>query len=208
MVERNLSLPYQFVCFTENTTGLNKNIRVEPLPVIPVTGWWFKPYFFNPELPLKGTVLFLDLDLIVFNNIDCLFTHKPGEFLIIKDFNRKFIRNYDRFNSSVFRLETGMHKSVYRDFIKDIDTCTKKFKGDQDWMYHKISSNYSFWPDAWIQSYKWEMRQREDLVRQSGKFNFKTVAQPTVDKDTKIAVFHGEPNPHECKDPWCETHWR
>ena len=208
MVERNLTLPYEFVCFTENSKDIDKNIRIENLPVLPVTGWWYKPLFFNPNLALKGNILFLDLDLIIFKNIDVLFTHKPNQFLISRDFNRKFIKNYDRFNSSVFRLSTGMHPKVYTDFIANTDAVTKKFRGDQDWMYHAIPNNYSLWPDDWIQSYKWEMRNRSDLTRFSnGKLNFKTVAEPTALADTKIAVFHGDPNPHDCKDPWCETHW-
>lgn len=208
MVERNLSLPYKFVCFTENKQGLDKDIQIENLPLLPTTGWWFKTYFFSPEFPLNGTILFLDLDLIIFKNIDCLFTYKPKEFVILRDFNRKFIRGYNKFNSSVFRLETGMHSQVYTDFARDPKSHAIRYRGDQDWIYHKITNNYNFWPDDWIQSYKWEMRDRSELVRGAdGKFNFKYTKEPQILKDTKIAVFHGDPNPHNCKDPWCETHW-
>jgi hypothetical protein len=209
MVERNLTLPYEFVCFTDDSTGIDKDVRIESLPPILVKGWWFKPYFFNPELILKGTILFLDLDLVVFENIDCLFTYKPKEFLIIRDFNRKFIKNYDRFNSSVFRLEVGSHSHVYTNFVSNPNSVMGRFRGDQDWLYYSIKNNYNYWPDEWIQSYKWEMRSKSDLTRlSSGKLNFKARGEPIVNKNTKIAVFHGDPNPHECKDHWCERHWR
>jgi hypothetical protein len=30
---------------------------------------------FAPEMPLKGNILFFDLDVVIFDNIDPLFTH-------------------------------------------------------------------------------------------------------------------------------------
>ena len=48
MVKRNLTITYEFVCFTENSKGIDPHIRIEPLPGLPVTGWWFKPMFFKP----------------------------------------------------------------------------------------------------------------------------------------------------------------
>ena len=117
MVKRNLTLDHEFVCFTEDATGIDPAIRIEPIPLISgVTGWWYKPMFFNPRLPLRGTLLFFDLDVVIFKNIDYLFTYKPGEFCIIRDFNRFVIKNYDKFNSSIFRLETtqNMHSNVYK----------------------------------------------------------------------------------------------
>jgi hypothetical protein len=209
MVERNLTLPYEFVCFTENTQGIDSNIRCEPLPNLPIQGWWYKPLFFNPNLQLNGTILFLDLDLVIFKNIDCLFEFQTKQFCIIRDFNRASIRNFDRMNSSVFRLETGQHRSVYEDFIKEPAHSSRRFHGDQDWMYHKIKNNFVFWPDDWIQSYKWEMRGRPMMVKDphTGKRNFKDIGEPKILNDTRIAVFHGEPNPQDCKDPWVIKHW-
>lgn len=210
MVERNLTLSYEFVCFTEDTTGISNNIRCEPLPTLPVNGWWFKPMFFDPEFLLEGTVLFLDLDLVIFDNIDKLFTYNSEKFCIIRDFNRASIRNFSRMNSSVFRLETGQHRSVYENFIKEPSQISRRFSGDQDWIFNQIKTNFMFWPDEWIQSYKWEMRGRPLMTRDSvtGKRNFKEQGDPKILTDTSIAVFHGEPNPHNCKDPWVIKNWQ
>ena len=43
---------------------------------------------FGPDFPLKGNILFFDLDVVIHNNIDPLFTHNPSRFMIIRDFNR------------------------------------------------------------------------------------------------------------------------
>ena len=210
MVKRNLTLDYEFVCFTENPEGLDPAIRVEPLPVsLEIQGWWYKPFFFNPKLVINGTILFLDLDIIVFRNIDHLFTYKPGEFLIIRDFNRFQIKNYNKFNSSVFRLETGNHSNVYTNFIKEAKNIIRKYHGDQDWIRASISSGFEFWPDEWIQSYKWEMRGRPKMNAASrGMKDFLVPGDPKILNETSIAVFHGDPNPHMCKDPWVVDNWR
>jgi hypothetical protein len=210
MVERNLTVPHEFVCFTEDTTGIDKAITIKPLTLLSgVEGWWYKPLFFNPNLGLEGTILFLDLDLIIFRNIDNLFTYKPNEFCIIRDFNRHNYKNYDKFNSSVFRLNTGQHSQVYSDFIKDTRAITSMLQGDQDWIRNSIKNKFQYWPNEWIQSYKWEMRDRPLIIRTAdGKRNFQTPGEPKIKLETSIAVFHGEPNPHDCIDPWCKENWK
>jgi hypothetical protein len=209
MVERNLTLPYTFVCFTDDKTGIDKKIHCESLPDLPVNGWWYKPVFFDPNFILKGTILFLDLDLIVFRNIDCLFNHNPNKFCIIRDFNRSKIKNYSRINSSVFRIETGSNSNVYTDFVKNPKSVSSRFHGDQEWIYHQSQGRFKYWPEDWIQSYKWEMRGRPEMTRdlQTGKRNFKELGEPRILNDTRIAVFHGEPNPQDCKDPWVIQNW-
>ena len=208
MVSRNLTIPFEFVCFTDNSSGIDKGIRVEPLPKIPAIGWWYKPYFLSAELPIHGTLLFLDLDVIVFKNIDNLFSYKPGKFCIIRDFNRFIRPGWNRMNSSVFRTETGMHDSHWQNFKRNVALETKRNRGDQDWMFRHITG-HEFWPDEWIQSYKWEMRDRNDLTKMpNGKRNFNHIGIPRIKNETNIAVFHGEPNPAECMDPWVVDNWQ
>jgi len=209
MVKRNLTIPFEFVCFTEDSTDINPDVIIKDLPLNPnLTGWWYKPLFFNPNLGLNGTILFLDLDMIIFKNIDMLFTHLPGKFLIIRDFNRHIIKNYNKFNSSIFRLNTGQHRQVYQNFIKDINTAVRRYHGDQDWIRANIQTDYSFWPDEWIQSYKWEMRGKPKFNNEPrGQRDFEVNGDPTIKEETAIAVFHGDPNPHNCKDKWVIDNW-
>ena len=59
MVERNLTVPHEFVCYTEDPTGIDPGITVKKLTLMSgIQGWWYKPMFFNPNLELKGTILF------------------------------------------------------------------------------------------------------------------------------------------------------
>jgi len=208
MVQRHLTVNYEFICFTDDTKGLNPKIKTFKLPVLPVSGWWYKPWFLSDELPIKGTALFFDLDLVIFSNIDKLFTYKPeSKFVIIRDFNRHVRKNWDRMNSSVFRLEIGSQTKAYQEFRNNITLISKRFHGDQDFMY-KYITKFDFWPDEWIQSYKWEMRGRNELGIVNGKRNFKTIGVPVVQQQTSVAVFHGDPNPADCTDQWVVDNWR
>jgi len=210
-VKRNLTVPFEFVCFTEDVTDINPDIRIEPIPLISgVQGWWYKPMFFNPKLGLNGTILFFDLDVVVFRNIDHFFIYEPNKFCIIRDFNRHVIRNYNKFNSSIFRLNTGQHSKVYNDFIKSPNIPIRRYHGDQDWIRATIKDGeYVYWPDDWIQSYKWEMRGRPKYDNKPrGQRDFAVNADPVIKDDTSVAVFHGDPNPHNCKDPWVIDNWK
>jgi len=209
MVQRNLTINHEFICFTEQPANLVPGIRVIDLELMPgIEGWWYKPMFFNPNLGLDGVILFLDLDMIIFENINKLFSYKPNEFIIIQDFNRHVVRNYDKFNSSIFRLNTGQHAQVYHDYMADKNNISRRFQGDQDWIRHSIKDKYHYWPVDWIQSYKWEMRGKPQMTGgPRGARDFVTKGDPKILDETCIAVFHGDPNPHYCKDDWVQKNW-
>jgi len=209
MVARNmLKDDYQFVCMTENSSGLDDDVRVLPLHLDHrLKGWWYKPYFFNSNFELQGTMLYLDLDVVICSSLDKFFDYEPSKFCIIRDFNRHMRPDWDRMNSSVMRITNGQHADVYDDFIRNPHGA-RRFHGDQDWIYSKVKSDFAFWPDEWVQSYKWEMRGKPDMIRVNGKRNFKEIGEPKVLSETSIAVFHGDPNPADCKDPWVVDKWK
>jgi len=94
--------------------------------------------------------------------------------------------------------------------MKEPTKISRRFLGDQDWIYHTVKKNFEYWPEEWIQSYKWEMRKRPrlDTSQPKGERDFVVNDNPVIHNDTKIAVFHGDPNPHNCKDPWVQQNWR
>ena len=81
MVKRHTKVPYQFHCITDDATGLDPAVNVIKLPKSPIIKtWWSKLWMFSPKMPLQGNILFFDLDVVIFDNIDSLFTHNPGKF--------------------------------------------------------------------------------------------------------------------------------
>ena len=69
MVKRHTTVNFKFACMTEDAQGLDKDIIVIPLPS-GLPGWWNKPYMYSNDLPIKGTILYMDLDVVIANNID------------------------------------------------------------------------------------------------------------------------------------------
>lgn len=206
MTTRHMTVPHGFACITEDPTGLHPDIRVIPTPKGKVSGWWYKPWVFSKDIPLEGTLLFMDLDIVVIGNIDNLWTHFPGKFAIIKDFNRSLVKGWEKFNSSIFRLEKGQLPHVWENLAADWKHTTR-MHGDQDWIYMQIKKDFVFWPDEWIQSYKWEIRNRNDIVRVNNKRGFKDIANPVIRPETTILVFHGDPKPNEVQDPVVVQNW-
>ena len=206
MTTRHSSVPFKFACITENADGLDPNITVIPIPKYSVSGWWYKPWVFSSELPINGTILLLDLDIVVIKNIDSLWDFQPGKFCIIRDFNRSMIKDWNKFNSSVFRFEKGHHNYVWDNLVKDLSQ-TKRMHGDQDWIFSQIKTGFVFWPTEWIQSYKWEVRDRTDLIKVGNQRRFKERASPVINGSTNILVFHGDPKPSEVEDLIVVQNW-
>ena len=45
MISRNITLPFQLICFTDNAEGIRNEVKIEPIPIIelpdgiPERGW-------------------------------------------------------------------------------------------------------------------------------------------------------------------------
>lgn len=208
MCKRNSTIPFKFICMTDNDKGLDPNILTKPLPNLKLYGWWLKPYVFCKDNNFESEVLFLDLDLVIHNNFDKLWEYSPGSFCIIRDFTRKINPKWQKYNSSVFRFRPKDYYWIWEDFFTSNKKIVSKHHGDQDYLYSLLQSRVSLWPDEWIQSYKWEMRDRNDVKLINGRRNFVNIKDPTLIHDNCIAVFHGEPNPHDVKDPWVIENWK
>jgi hypothetical protein len=201
-------VPFEFHCLTEDPQGLDAEIKTISLPSHPgIKTWWSKLYMFSTELPIKGTILYFDLDVIVFNNIDRLFSHNKGQFMIIRDFNRCRVSDWKLSNSSVMRWEAGKLDYLWREFAANPVSVMRSNHGDQDWITKRAHNDIVHWPDEWIRSYKWEMIPRNS--RPITKGNKKVFEhKPSIQHDNMVAVFHGEPKPSNCGDPFVIDNWR
>jgi hypothetical protein len=79
--------------------------------------------------------------------------------------------------------------------------------GDQDWLYDQIKDGFDFWPDEWCQSYKWEVRERNDVIGIGRDRKFASIIEPKIKDATSILVFHGDPKPQQVKDPIIVKNW-
>tara|TARA_A100001011_G_scaffold367054_1_gene420145 strand:- start:376 stop:1059 length:684 start_codon:yes stop_codon:yes gene_type:complete len=208
MVARHTTVAYKFSCLTDDATDLDPEINVIKLPKDPwIKTWWSKLWMFAPEMPLEGNILYFDLDVVIFDNIDELFTFQ-GKFNIIRDFNRCRIKDWKLSNSSCMKWQTGTMNYLWTEFKDRWHTVMQQNHGDQDWITKKATKDISWFPDEWIRSYKWEMIGLKDtkLLTKDGKKFFRKPVD--ISPGNKVAVFHGLPNPNECADRFVVDNWK
>jgi hypothetical protein len=219
MVRRNLDRPLRFVCFTDDPAGLHGDIECLPLPDV---GWtegvdvhgWRKVGLFSERLgDLKGTALFLDLDVVVTGPIDDFFEY-PGEVVAIRDY-RVFRIKGDYFvgNTSVLRFPVGRHPEALELFKRDFPGIRRRVSNEQEYLSHYFQERgmLTHWPKAWCPSFK------AHCVRRWPLSYFRT---PRLPEGARIVIFHGRPNPAEAIEgaggkwyrgirptPWVSDYW-
>lgn len=208
MVSRNLTIKYEFVCLTDDPTPI-KNVRLIVQKNAGYSrGWWHKLHMFDPYLPILGRILYFDLDVVICNNIDKLAKYEIDKFVGIRDFNRKFHPNWNSLNSSILAWNHRSQRSIWEKF-KENPATAMRLHGDQDWIWRLSKDNIVFFPDEWIQSYKWEIRKRDELTMIKGKRNFKNWNNNLIISPAcSVAVFHGDPNPSDIKDKFVLDNWQ
>ena len=192
MVARNLSLPFRFVCFTEDATGIRPEVEIQPLPELdlpeglPERGWRKLTVFAREFGGLSGPTLFLDLDIVIVANIDAFFTH-PGDFLIAHDKHRPARQEG---NSSVFRFEAGQHPEILDYFIANFSRIRQEVRHEQAYLSREMrkQGKLAFWPDEWVPSFKY--RCAPNWIQSWFK-------APAIPAHARIILFHGLPNPPE-----------
>jgi len=208
MVSRHLTVPYEFVCLTDDQHTIS-GVR----SIVQKNGgygrqWWHKLHMFDQNLPVSGRILYLDLDVIIHASINKLVLDPGNRFYGIRDFNRKFYANWRNLNSSVMSWVHGSQHDLYLKFKESVLGATR-MHGDQDFIWKYGRDRITFWPDSWIQSYKWEIRRREELISRDGRRGFKHIRNDiAVDSDCSVAVFHGSPNPADVQDKFVVDNWR
>lgn len=208
MVQRHLHVPYKFICFTDNTDGIDSNIETRILPVSTISGWWWKPYVFKSDhFPPGDTNLFLDLDTVIVKNFTQLIEYLPGKFLGLRDVGRVFRPDYQKLGSAVMRWQSGYFSDIWTEMEKN-PGIMRKFHGDQDWIWHLHKNNITFFPDSWIRSYKWEIRSRDEIQGMGQRARFISVRNPQIPTDCCILAFHGHPRVDQVQDPVILDNWR
>ena len=208
MIKRHITVPFEFHCITDDTIGLDSHIKTIKLPNDPIIKiWWSKLWMFGSHFPLQGNILYFDLDVIIFKNIDQLFTYNTDKFMIIRDFNRCRIKDWKLCNSSVMRWKTGSMNYLWDDFKQNPSHVMGNNHGDQDWITARAKKDINWWPDEWMRSYKWEMIGFKDTkARRGPKYIFDR--PPKIIEQNCVAVFHGDPKPFSCGDQFVLDNWK
>ena len=167
--------------------------------------------FASPLFDIEGTSLFLDLDVVIVDNIDCFFTHMPEkEFIIIKDWDQKDITG----NSSVFRYQVNRHPDVLDRVINNFDAVSSRFRDEQSYLTDHMHAKgcLQYWPYEWCVRFKYHC-----IPRGIRSWFQETVLPPKA----KIVVFNCMPKPPDAivgrsgrwyrkflPAKWVAVHWK
>ena len=215
MVRRHLRGDVRFVCLTDRSDGVRAEVQCLPIPDLalpdglPERGWKKLTTFEADLHGLRGTALFLDLDVVIVDDITPFF-EQPGEFLIIHDWKRPWRVTG---NSSVYRFELGAHADVLAEFRATQADVRERLRNEQAFLSEVLhrQGKLGYWPEAWCKSFKYHC-----IPRWPSHY----WRAPFIPEDAKILVFHGVINPPDAlagrsnrrgrvvrPAPWIDEHW-
>ncbi len=216
MVARHLKGDFSFVCLTDRSEGIRPEVRCLPIPDLalpdglPERGWKKLTTFEADLHGLRGTALFLDLDVVIVGDITPFF-EVPGSFLIIHDWKRPWRVTG---NSSVYRWQLGAHADVLAQFRANFPSVREQFRNEQAYLSDVLHKQgvLRYWDASWCVSWKYHC-----LPTWPSSY----WRDPFVPEGARILIFHGVMNPpdalagrsngnwrHARPAPWIAEHWR
>jgi hypothetical protein len=225
MVRRHLSLPFRFICLTDDGSDLDDGIEVWPLPEFEEPPWeyarycsaWRKLALFSPTLAnMQGRVMFLDLDVAIVDNIDCFFESKASISMI----ENWYQPGQNVGQASVMCFDAGGPEYLLNRYCDNPLAVLKRYPTEQAYIAGEAGKQCEFFPDSWCKSYK-----KHCMPQGVRKFFSQSNQLPA---QAKIIVFHGRPNPPDAivgswgktfpwykrwykrlsPSPWLAQHWR
>ncbi len=226
MTSRHLTLPFRFICFTEDSEGIRPEVEIWPLPEFEEPPWeyakycpaWRKLTLFKKGLAnMSGKVLFLDLDVLVMNNIDCFFSFTQKLAIIENWYQPGRLVG----QASAICFEAGQEEFLLQNYINDPIKVLKQYRTEQAYITGFLGKErFEYFPEHWCISFK-------KHCMPSGLRRFFS-AKVTKPEHAKVVVFHGRPNPPDAikgvwgkalpwykrwykrikPTPWVADHWR
>jgi hypothetical protein len=187
MVARNITPPFTFTCFTDQSEGIRPEVLCEPLPPLDAPlptgtlGIWSKVRMYGRELgPLTGTVLYLDLDLVITGSLDDLFTYGDPHRVVMA---RNPVRPLERLGqSSVVRFRVGSLAPLQDRYLADPQGTADTFRFEQRFMTRNAPGGVDFFPRKWIRLF------RSDCLP---PFPLNYFVAPWLSADARIVMFPG-----------------
>ena len=197
MVSRNISPPFRFYCFTDNASGIRAEVICRALPELGckapqgVPGQWRKIALWGDlsgqdgQGP-KGQALFVDLDTVIVDNIDPLFTYGNEKDVIVA---RNWLKPFHRLGqTTLFRYYIGAQTYIHEDFIEDPQRIGERYRYEQHYVTRHVKSGVKFWPRQWVRHYR---------VHCLGNYLKRYIRPARLPGGVKVVAFPGEPNPRD-----------
>lgn len=143
MVEKNLTVPHEFVCITDHDLpGIKTQAQVVDWP-----GWWQKLSLFSIA---NGPSLYFDLDVVITGNLDYLVPYTESRFSAPANWAQS---GHGGIQSSVMAWD-GRLRAPFEKF--DYEKDSKRLYGDQEFLWELLVDDWQKIPH--VGSYKYHCR--------------------------------------------------
>lgn len=195
MVERHLRIPHDFICITDDSTGL-EDIQTIPLwdKCRDLGGCYNRLYAFSQDMQqiIGDRFVMIDLDCVILKDITTLFE-------VMDDFKINGYYHPDRdqhYNGSMILMNAGARRRVWDTFdpISSpavLDNCDHVIGSDQAWIRYTLG--------------KGEQRFTED----EGVYNYIKLKHGSLPGNARVVFFAGKRDPSQCRHiDWVRDNWR
>ena len=187
MVARNITPPFRFTCFCDNSDGIRPEVDCQPLPEIdydiPKTkrGIWPKSRLWGAKLgDLSGPVLFMDLDVVVTGSLDDFFTYGDPDQVVL---SRNPAKPFERLGqTSVFRFPVGKLKPLQDRFRTDPLRIAEEYVWEQRYVTRNAPGGVDLFPKSWVRHFRYQC---------IPPFPLNFALAPRLPKDARIVIFPG-----------------
>lgn len=191
MVSRNITQPYSFTCFTDSAVGVRPEVHCEPLPPLDVEmpvgtpGIWPKARLWGERLGnLTGDVLFLDLDMVIVDNLDPFFEFgAPGEVVLSRNPAKPFERLGQ---TSLFRFPVGKLLPLQQRFRENPQAIANEYRFEQRFVTRNAPGGIRFFPRGWVSHFRHHCRR---------PFPLNYFLAPRLPSNAKVVIFPGGLHP-------------
>ena len=196
MLKRHVTVPYRFVCITDDPTDL----ECETIPLwetYEAGGCYHRLKAFSPDIQdlLGERFCWIDLDAVIVNNIDHILT-VDADFAI----HRYAYTNcsMQHYNGGLVVMSAGKRAKVWETFdpkespllMKNMNLKKKLIGSDQAWISHVLKhGERTFGPN-------------------DGVYEAKVIESKPLPGNACIVMFSGPRDPSTSELPWIKEHYR
>jgi alpha-N-acetylglucosamine transferase len=187
MVERHVTLPHTFSCFSD------KEIKgIDTIEIPPHVLTWKKNfpkfYVYSKNNGLSGRTIMLDLDIVIVDNIDEMLSYS-GAWCAVRPLGKPNARHR---GGALVSFDQDKYHWLYDDMAKNVGEYERLYRGNERFVYEKYFYASDTWQDlfpGYVQSYKWGVKKK-------------------ISDNLKYIIFHGNPRPHQVNDELITEHWK
>jgi hypothetical protein len=205
-IKRNITVPYRFICITDDPTGIDSDIEIVELwdKYKSLGGCYNRLYLFSKDMKslIGDRILSIDLDVVITANIDEIVSRT--EDFVMNEYNIEANKNatHQYYNGSLVLMNAGARSKVWKHFHNP---------GSLEVLEHRRKRNELVGTDqAWI-SHLLGPTEETFTPEYDGVYDFRKIpVKHILPNNAKMVFFHGKRDPSTLVHSyeWIREHWR